>query len=205
MLEAGNPMFLLIPSPSNERVLHPGSVVESDATSFVAAFEEPITPAVGADLNAFCEVRGKLFQQAATVIEFRGNAECPTIAFKRSGEPVSAENRQTFRVSILAADVTARVDKERSCPVVDVSPEGFAIIAAKKYTLGSLVQCTFTYDETTVSTMARVQAMQVKKDGKLRYVLLVPRSNIAARKSLQEISAAAQRVQLRRRRGAAAA
>jgi PilZ domain len=204
MLEAGNPMFLLIPSPSNERVLHPGTVIESDRSSFVAKFEETIAPAIGADLNAFCEVRGQLFQQGATVIEFRDQGDRPLIAFKRSGEPISAENRQTFRVSISAANITARVDRERSCPVVDISPEGFAVIAAKKYTLGSLVQCSFTYEETTVTATARVQAMQVKKDGKLRYGLLVPRSNAAARKSLQQISAAAQRMQLRRRRGAAA-
>jgi hypothetical protein len=204
MLEAGNPMFLLIPSPSNERVLHPGSVIESDRASFVARFEDGIAPVIGADLNAFCEVRGQLFQQGATVIEFREQGDCPVIAFKRSGEPVSAENRQTYRVSISTSNITAKVDKERSCLVVDVSPEGFAVIAAKKYTLGSLVECSFSYEETTVTATARVQAMQVKKDGKLRYGLLVPRSNVVARKSLQQISAAAQRVQLRRRRGAAA-
>jgi hypothetical protein len=203
MLVVGDAIFLLIPSAANKRVLHPGTVTESDATSFAVKFEDPIAPAVGTELNAFCEVHGKFFQQGASVVEIREPGNNPVIAFNRSGEPVSAENRQTFRVSIAAATIVVRLEKERNCQLMDVSLEGFAVLAEKKYDLGSLVTCNFTYEGIAVTAKVRVQTMQVRRDGKIRYGLHVPKVNAEARKALQQISSAAQRAQLRRLRGAA--
>ena len=53
----------MIPSPSKGRILHPGKVIESNSTSFVVEFAEPIAPAVDSDVNVYCEVNGKFFQQ----------------------------------------------------------------------------------------------------------------------------------------------
>jgi len=145
MLLVGNAVYLLVPSPSKARILHPGEVIESDPTSFAAKFEDPITPAVESDVNAFCEVNGKFFQQGAVVTELRpgpGNV----ISFRRSGEPVSAEARQTYRVSAVTADFTAQIDKFRSCPVVDISPEGFAAIVSDRLNIGSLVKAKVSAD-----------------------------------------------------------
>ncbi len=202
MLCVGNEMYLLIPSPSKRRVLHPGKVIESNATCFVAEFEEPIAPAVNGDVNAYCEVRGKFFQQGAVVTEIRTSEPC-VIAFRRNGEPVSAESRQTYRVSLVTSGFVVHVNKEPGCQVLDISPEGFAAITSRKLNLGSLVNIRFTGEGQTFEASARVQTVQERRDGKFRYGFLVPQSNAAARKTMQQISVEMQRLQLKRLRGAA--
>jgi hypothetical protein len=202
MLSVGNAMYLLIPSPSKRRVLHPGKVIESDATSFVAEFEETIAPPVDGDVNAYCEVRGKFFQQGAVVVEIRTSKPC-VIVFRRSGESVSAENRQTYRVSLVTAEFVVDVDKESGCQVVDISPEGFAAIISRKLNLGSLVKIKLNGEGQTFEASARVQTVQERGGGKFRYGFLVPQDNAAARKKMQQISMETQRLQLKRLRGAA--
>jgi len=202
MLFVGNPVFLLIPSPSKKRILFPGAVIESCPTHFTGKFQDPIAPAVNSDVNAFCEVGGKFFQQGAVVTEIRPGLE-NVIVFRRNGEPVSAESRQTYRVSVISEGFTARVDKLRTCSVVDISSEGFAAIVTERLSLGSVVKIKLDCDGQTIESPARVQAVKDLPSGQFRYGLLIPRSNISARNALQKISAGMQRLQLKRLRGAA--
>lgn len=203
MLAAGTEMFLLIPDDSNGRILHPGKVIESDATSFVAEFDTAISPAIGSDVNTYGEVRSKFFQQGATVTEIRQATPKAIVAFARAGDPVSAENRQTFRVSVISANIIAKVGKEKNCPVVDVSPEGFGVIAKAEFKVGILVPVEFQHAGNVVSAPARVQTIKPRPDGKFRYGFLAPDKKSEARRSLQQITSLMQRIQLRRLAGAA--
>lgn len=214
MLARSTPMYLLIPrAGKQQKILHPGRVVESDAKTFVAEFEESIEPAVGADVVAYGEVGGKFFQQGAVVSELRGfgsgagagtsASAGPIIAFGRVGEVVSAEQRQTFRVSVAMLDLAAQINREDACQIVDMSPEGLAAIAGGLFELGSIVQISFTHEGHAVSASARVQTATQRPDGKFRYGLLVSTRHVAARKALESISSRAQRLQLRRLAGAA--
>lgn len=196
-------MFLLIPSASNARYLYPGKVIQSNSATFSAQFEDPISPQIASDVTALCEVNGKFFQEGAVVLDVvKGLENC--FAFARSGEIVSAESRQTYRVSVAANDdVTLVVGRDASCPVLDVSPEGFAAVTAKQLNLGSVVPITLIGDVHTVHGTARIQTVRERRDGKFRYGFLVPRNDLQARKALQQLSAAMQRRQLKRIRGAA--
>ena len=202
MLAVGNTVHLMIPSPSQIRILHRGEVIESDSISFVGKFAEPIAPPVDSDVVAFCEVNGKFFQQGAIVAEFR-LGPVNIIAFRRNGEPVSADSRQTYRVSVVSNGFTAAVGKIRKCSVVDISPEGFAAIVTDRLDLGSVLTVKLDCDGRTVESPARVQAVKDLSSGQFRYGFLVPRSKITARNALQKISADMQRMQLKRLRGAA--
>jgi hypothetical protein len=204
MLAAGTEMFLLIPEETNGRILHPGKVIESDAIGFLAEFDATIAPAVGSDVNAYGEVRGKFFQQGAKVAEIRAAEGKCVLAFSRVGDPVSAENRQTFRVSVVSANITAKVGKEKNCPVVDVSPEGFGAIAKTELRVGALVPIEFQHGGHLVSGPARVQTVKRRPDGKFRYGFLATSDRKGqARSSLQQITSLMQRAQLRRLAGAA--
>jgi hypothetical protein len=203
MLAIDTEMFLLIPDASNTRTLHPGKVIESDAQGFVSEFEEPIAPPVGTDVNAYGKIRGKFFQQGAVVVAVRQTEPHPVIAFTRVGEPVSAENRQTFRVCLALTGIHARIDSEKNCPVVDMSAAGFGAIAAKVYELGTLVPISLEYDGNSISTLARVQTVKERAGGKFRYGFLVSDKKSEPRKVLEQISASIQRQQLRRLAGAA--
>ena len=207
MLTTGQTMFLLIPSATNQRVLHEGKVIESSATNFVAKFTSlPLPPVVGADFNAFCELRGKFYQQGTRVTEVRSVGDSasvlPTVVvFDRVGQPISAESRGVYRVSTVTAGIIAQLGDERNCPVVDLSGEGFAIVARGTYNLGSIVPVVLAYETSIIPCQARVQTMRKRPDGKLRYGFLAPQNERETRKKLQQLSIAIQRVQLQRLAG----
>jgi hypothetical protein len=202
MLASGQPMFLLIPSPSKTKYLYPGTVIKSDRTSFTAKFEDAIMPEVGSDVIAFCESNQKFCQQGAKVREILVGDEVG-IVFERVGEVVSAESRESYRVSTAATEMTVGVGKESTCPVLDLSNEGFAAVTAKKLTLGSVVPVTLHGEGHALETTARVQTVRERPDGKFRCGFLVPRDDAAARKTLQQLTSLMQRLQLQRIRGVA--
>jgi hypothetical protein len=103
----------------------------------------------------------------------------------------------------VATEITVGVGREKSCPVVDVSTEGFAAVTGKKVGLGSVVPVKLNGEGHFFETTARVQTMRERPDGKFRHGFLVPRNNLPARKALQQLTAAMQRLQLKRIRGAA--
>lgn len=203
MLTIGQTMYLLIPTSNNQRVLHEGKVVESDARSFVAEFASLPVPAVGTDLNAFCEMHGKFFQQGARVREIRTATDPVVIAFDRAGQPISAESRGVFRVCTVTAGIIAQIGDELNCPVVDLSGEGFAIVARGTYALGSVVPVVLAYETSILPCQARVQTMRKRPDGKLRYGFLAPQDEKDTRRRLQQMAAAVQRTQLQRLAGTA--
>jgi len=203
MLHNDQNMFLLLPGDSEKRVLQPGKVIESSAPSFSIAFDEPIELPVGLDTLAFCEVRGKFFQQGASLVEVREGGPASIYVFNRVGDPVSAEQRQTFRVSVAAAQIYAQLGKQKQCLVVDISPEGLAVIADAGLTLGSMQKISTSYEQNTILADARIQTIKILPSGKARYGLLIPSSDAVARKTLLKTSMDFQRRQLKRLAGAA--
>ncbi len=132
-----------------------------------------------------------------------GSPTATAYVFKRSSEAVSAEQRQTFRVSVALSDIRAQIGNQKSCHIIDFSPEGFAAIASPGFSLGSMQKIHLTYDKQTITADARVQTIKVMPTGKVRYGFLVPNSNPTARNTLQKISITFQRTQLKRLAGAA--
>lgn len=203
MLATGTPMYLLIPSASNERILHPGKVLAANAQTFEAEFDEAVAPEVGADTVAFGEVRGKFMQQGARVTEVRSDGGKLSFVFQRIGEAVSAEQRQTYRVSSVTTGIVARIGKEERCAVVDISPEGFGAILRQKPEVGSLVNVLLRFWSEDLSDSFRVQTVQTRPDGKFRCGFLAVEKNSPSRRALQKISMTLQRAQLSRLSGAA--
>lgn len=203
MLAAGTDIFVLIPNAANTRVLHPGKVLEVDAQHVVAEFDDSITPAAGSEVIVYGNYLGKFYQQGAAVIELRTAGLKPIIGFSRIGDAVSAEQRQIYRVTVALSGIVANLGKERSCQVVDMSPEGFGAISAKEHKLGSTIEIAMVCEGQDITAMARIQTCKKRYDGKFRYGMLIPDRKNPARKSLELASASIQRQQLRRLSGAA--
>ncbi len=206
MLGVGTATFLLIPNGSNKRVLYPGKVVESEAIQFAAEFDEAINsklPVVGAEVIAYGELRGKFYQQGAIIFEIRASDARPVIVFDRVGDAVSAEQRQTFRVSVALSGIVANIGDERNCQVVDLSPEGLGVVSGRELKLGSLIPVSMMVEGQPIANAARVQTAIKRPDGKFRYGLLIPDKKSPARKALERASSSFQRQQLRRLSGAA--
>ena len=204
MLECGQPMFLLVVNSNGEKgILRPGKVIESATETFAAKFDGKMPIAVGLETLVYGDVRGKFFQQGATLLEIQQDGENQTHHFTRSGEPVSAEKRQTFRVSVALAEVQAKLNRQQKCQVVDFSPEGLAIIAAPGLSMGSTVDISLVQDAESLVTTARVQTVRALAGDKMRYGLLVAKKEVNARRTLLKLTMLFQRTQLKRLAGAA--
>ncbi len=204
MLAAGSPIYILIPSATNQRALRPGKVTALHGVDLVAEFEEPIALEAGAEVIIYHDYRGKFFQRGATVAQVRQTEPLPVIEFQCVGDAVSAESRQTFRVAVAMSGILAQIDKERKCQIVDLSPEGFAAIVPKELRIGTMVRANLTLEGQEIDTLVRVQTLKKLPSGKLRYGFLVPEKKNPARAVLEKVTALFQRAQLRRLSGAAA-
>jgi hypothetical protein len=211
MISAQSTVFLLVPNEANERVLHPGTVLRVQGSDLlVIGFAQSVAPSVGSDVNLFFDQQGKFFQQSGTIVAANESldqtasplpAEAPStaqsIGFRCVGSPVSAENRGSYRVSVTALEMTARIEKERDCLVVDVSPEGLGIITRQNYRLGTAVKLLLEYEGEHLEGLVRVQTTRLLPDGQCRCGLRVASTESAMRKTLQKLTALVQRRQLR--------
>ncbi|HEY1629553.1 MAG TPA: PilZ domain-containing protein, partial [Tepidisphaeraceae bacterium] len=169
--------------------------------------EEPIALADGTNTSVFAEWLGRFFQQGIQIIAdnvVAGAAPVATtmIRFTRVGEPVSAESRGSYRVGVAAQQVYALVDEQR-CQVVDLSPEGCAVISVKPLTVGGMVDVSLTFEGVEVAGPMKVQTVKILRNGSQRFGLFATDKKSKTRASLQKLSSLMQRMQLKRFAGAA--
>ena len=203
MLSKSSPVYLSIPNAQNKRVLHEGRVVDLDGPRVVIEFDEALTPSEGTEVMLFAEVRGKFFQQGAKVTQERQDTPRTTIEFHTMGDPVSAEQRGSYRTSVVSWKIPVKVDRIAGCTLADISPEGVGVITPKQLTIGTTVEISFDFDGHAISGKFRVQSVKILPSGTLRFGLHVPERRDPMRVRLQQLASHAQRVQLRRLSGAA--
>lgn len=198
MFAPGTALYLSIPTTSGRRVLHPGRVIARGDESVVAEFEEPMELSTGADVNLYCEVNGRFWQRGAAVVEVLGTEPALQLSLRFTSQAVSAESRGSYRVSLAAAPVPATVQRRSEFLVVDVSPEGFAVVTTCPLAAGTMVDVDFTYRGVKVSGRARVQPVRERRDGTCRYGFLTLDSDRNIRRALEKITAIIQREHLQR-------
>ncbi|MCK4874147.1 MAG: hypothetical protein KAS72_15600 [Phycisphaerales bacterium] len=192
---------------TDQRILHPGTIVEYEAGIHTAIFTaEDFTPQADQEVLVYFDCGKGFMQQPARINVVMQDDEEVRIAFETTGEPVSAESRQCYRVSTLLSDLTATFQDEPECPLLEVSATGFAVLASEVYSIGTTVNTTLSFEDQQYTGKATVQGVKEINPGRIRYGLhcLSGRSgtNDLAR-GLQAISMTVQRRQLRRQLGAA--
>ncbi|MCZ6682915.1 MAG: hypothetical protein O7B26_07000, partial [Planctomycetota bacterium] len=207
MLTIDTAFFLQIPSNSKKRILHPAKIVGFTNDLYTAELEETDLPLTAEqETLVFYESNRSFLQQAACVTDvIEGEPKC-MFEFKTTGEPVSAESRQHYRVSAVMAGLTAQLGKEKECPLLDVSSTGFSVISEKTYEIGSIVDAVVRFDGKEHKGKVCIQGARQLSEGRIRYGLHCikdsrqPSTSMSA--GLQHISVSLQREQLRRLAGA---
>jgi PilZ domain len=208
MLAINSGFFVQLPTGTGRRVLCPATVTDFQEGTFVACFEdEDFTFAADQEVLIFFEHRREFMQQAARIQTVTPATEGLTISFETTGDPVSAESRQCFRVSTVLTDLFASFGEEEHCDVLDISMTGCSIVATTPYPVGSSRTLKMQFDGQQFTGSAVVQSIREIDGGRFRYGLHCAET-IGGKKSdltrgLQSISVAIQRLQLRRQAGAA--
>lgn len=206
MLKVRNDVFLHLAGESEHETLHPCGVVEVTSNGFTAEIEEDdLVPETGQEILIYYNLRRQFVNQSARIDTVRetepdenGHSKV-LVGIETTGEPVSAEARQCYRVSTVLAELAVSFGGCDDCPVTDVSPTGFGVISPKKFRVGRIITATFQYENLQHTGPVCIQSMRPQRGGRFRYgVHCVSREFQAV---VQRISMALQRQQLRRLSG----
>ena len=221
MIRAGDRFYVQIPNQSGKRILHPATVVEHEDSKYTAEVEVSSPPLeAGNDIIIFFELKKEFMQQSGRIDMIKPSDEPTddsvdnssqtnrfqgtTIGFQLVGEPVSAENRQCYRVSTVMVDLTATLEGEANCHLLDISSSGFSLLSTREHAYGSLVEVTLEYGQNKYSGQARIQNIIEHPRGVFRYGLYGiedKKVDSELTKGRKVISMDIQRLQLRRRTG----
>ena len=121
MLNTETKLFLCIPTESPERVLRPAKIVSIENDMFAVEPEEPeLALEAGQEILIYYEIKQTFMQQPARIDALLDTEHNPTVGLVTTGEPVSAESRQCYRVSTVMSDLVAGIESQ-DCPLLDVS------------------------------------------------------------------------------------
>ncbi len=202
MLQVDSEIFVQRPEESERRVLHAAKLVDA-SEHLTARLQEP-----GFELTAdqvifvYYELNREFVKQLAQVTAVLIEEDDLLVGFRTSGEPVSAESRQFYRVVTVMANLIVGIGPEKSCPLTDVSAMGFSAIAGRTYVIGEQVAVTLHFEGDSFSGNGVVQSIKDLGDQTSRYGFLASTDSESGKqlqKGLQRISMAIQRQQLKRR------
>lgn len=205
MLSVDSPLQLQDPRVGRRRELITGRVAESAAGILAGVFpalELDIAP--DDELVVYYKDRRKYVQQAARAVFAVKTASGLRIEMTLVGKAVSAEGREAFRVTAIGADVTATLNDEADCPLLDVAPLGFAVNSREEYAIGTNVQVAIDWQGETYRGTVCVQSVRSVGRGRTRYGMRYLDDAKAAgtlRRGLEKISMEVQRRQLRNQSG----
>jgi hypothetical protein len=202
MLASEAKIFLDFPNESKQRILHPATIKEANEHGYTAELEEAnLSLEAGQNFFVYYNLKRKFVKQAARLDAVLQTDPALAVGFQVTGEPVSAESREWYRVSTVMANLTTTVGPETVCPLLDVSAMGFAAEATQRYEIGQVVPVTLRYEDSQFNGKARVQSIRELDRGRIRYGFHAIDDRTCGgdlRKGLRHISAAVQREQLRR-------
>lgn len=115
------------------------------------------------------------------------------------GEPVSADNRECFRISTVFAELYVTVGECDSCRLVDISPTGFAVLSADEHEVGKVLSASAQYNGISASGPVCVMSVRQVRGGQFRYGLRC--IDKAFQDEVRKLSMELQRLQLRRLAG----
>lgn len=202
MFASGKGVFVQIPDGSVQRMLHPAAIVAVDAGALALEFTDPdFAPQAGQSVLIFFDRKGEFTQQAARIGGVRSAEPRAVIGVELVGKPISAESRQSYRISTAVSGLTAKVGPVESCRLLDVSATGFAVLTSERLNIGDIVKAELSLEGDTFTGQVSVQNTGAFTDGLTRYGLYCVdegEPGYDLQSGLLRISVYVQREQLRR-------
>jgi len=206
MTRLSSGIFIEGRSHSGERILQPAEILGSTTGGVFSAKLQTteLVCELGQELMLYYEKGTMFLKQPALVESCDASDGLAEIQFVFRGEPVSAEQRENYRVSAVVADLRVDISDESECKLVDVSVTGCSAIVSGNYDLGQHVQITLYHENEPITGKAIVRGVRQLDAVRIRLGLLCILgcdTDGTFKKGLREITMAVQRSQLRRLSG----
>ncbi len=204
MFQLGQEMFVSVGGGDN--ALEPVTVCNADGGAIALRFVDD-----GATGESVLEGQYAMLyfngpdgfmQQPARIVEPKEGGR--SFLIETTGDAVSGESRQFFRVCTVLVEYFAGVGDEDSCRIVDVSSMGLAIVSGKELSVGDCVPVSFPVGKRTFSGECIVQSVRETKGGWRCGLLCINGEDSGALdEGLHGLTMDAQCTQLKRLSGAA--
>ncbi len=198
-------MDVFVRTPEHSK-LHAGKVSAISAKGFTIAFEvQGFELEDGAEVIAYYEVNRRFMQQPVRVLSSVQTEESGlSMELETTGDPVSAESRECYRVSCYATGIKAQLGEDPElCEVLDVSATGFAVFSTAQYQIGQTMQATLYHDGDSI--LGTVVVQSAREYGKnMRYGIRAiddERKTATLKSALARVNLAVQRAQAARLSG----
>jgi len=192
------------------RRLRRSVVVESSRDTFSIRFvADAFAFEVDQEVLMYFSGKTEFMQQVGCIKEIieaeEGSEEGPLFVIDPVGDPISAESRQTYRVSTISAGLEACVGDEENLQIQDLSSTGLAVLASEDYQLGQTLEVRISHADEQCHGRASVQSVRPLGPNRIRYGLRAIEDDPHTGEFLQvlqRISLTVQREQLQRSGGA---
>jgi len=223
MLSRGADVFVTYGRDADKRILHPAKVLSvSGETYAIQMLGRGLPFTAGTKVIVFFDVNHQFRKQIAEVVAVSdprfglAEGDLTNLNINASnfaglvfgcnllGQPVSAEERQSFRVCTVVSDIAGDLGLEKKCPLLDVSSTGFSMIGRSRYKISDVIAAVLRHEGAEYKGRAVVQSIKELPGGRYRYGLhcMEDRSSGGTlQKGCQQISMACKRAQLRRLAG----
>jgi len=204
LLQLGTEIYFQDPKRARKKALHRATLVElANGRAVVELLPGALRLSPGQELLVYYAITGQLMRQTVKVERVEQKEVKLYVTCRPVDDPVPAEDRECYRVSMLTADVEVSLGEERRLSLIDMSVTGFAVLAHEVHHLGMRLPASIGYEGKTYRGTVRVQSARPSGD-QVRYglrVLAATGKGENLEKGLQHITMRIQRAQLRRLSG----
>ena len=172
MFKTGFEIFLRLPNSGNDRLLHP-AVVEaaSEQETRLLLKEEGVEVSEDLDVILYFKRKHSFLQQPAHITAVELDDTTYIVTLTTSGDPISAEGREFYRVTAISADVDAKVGSGEPCRLQNVSASGFAIVSSDNFSIGEILPVVLRYKNTEYTGTVCIQTIRALGRNRTRYGL----------------------------------
>lgn len=171
MFKIGETVFVLVSGQDDTRQLQHARVYRADGDQIVLELDRSRGMTVGTTLMLHFNQERRFMRQPAVVTELLGTDLVPLVAVRTTAEPVDANHRAAFRVSVAAvADViTMTIAGDKRWKVTNLSAIGFGAVSRVRLQLGQTVTATLSGLEQAVTGQVRVRSIRQDESGAFHY------------------------------------
>jgi hypothetical protein len=208
-VEPQSAVYVELPGVSEARSLLPAHLIGTGSAGLAVhlrgrAAEVAAQLAPRQQVALYFEVDAVFRRQPVEVRGVARDSDGVRVDLAALGAPVSAESRECYRVSAIAANLKAVLGTAEACSVLDVSAMGFSVYARAPFEPGTSVRTVLVHEDERIPGIVIVQNLRRTRGGRLRCGVRCRDdmlSNGALMRALPRINMELQRRQLARRSG----